>query len=183
MSKFRRVNKRDIEAFGLALVIFAFLLLSSCVTGNDDVNHRQNDTVVAREHSSPRPVPSGQDTLKKQKYVPPDLSEEAMQKAVIYRHDSSFHVFNNIRADYRIIGYALADTNSRKMVLVSVFTSDVKDNPFDCPYGSFYDSAQGEKLVIKYTGERGSFIQANISGENKQPATVYFEKKWVEFDQ
>lgn len=180
MSKFAiEVYKHSTEAFGFALINFAFLLLSGCVT---DANHRQIDTGVTKVNSSPRQVSSEQDTLKKQRYVPPEISEEAIQKAVIYRRDSSFHVFNNIRADYRIIGYALPDTNSRKMVLFSVFTSDVEGNLFQCPYGSYYDSAQGDKLVIKYTGERGSFIVANISGENKQPATVYIQKKWVEFD-
>ncbi len=99
-----------------------------------------------------------------------------MQKAVICRHDRSFHVFNNIRADYRIIGYESPDNNSRKMVLFSIFTSDVKDNLFRCLYGAYYDSAQGDKLVIKYTGERGSFIETKISGKSMKPATAYFEK-------
>ncbi|RLJ75178.1 hypothetical protein [Pedobacter alluvionis] len=105
-----------------------------------------------------------------------------MQRAVISKRDSIFQVYSNIRADYRIIGYESPDTNARKMVLFSVFTSDVEDNPFKCPYGSYYDSAQRDGLVIKYKEEHGSFIQADISGNGKKPATVYFEKKWVEFD-
>lgn len=183
MSKFRRANKFSTEAFGFAIIIFAFLILSGCFMGNDDVNHRQIDTVVAKVDSSPRQVSSTQDTSKKRMYVPPEISEEAMQRAVVSRRDSSFHVYSNIRADYRIIGYELPDTNARKMVLFSVFTSDVKDNPFHCPYGSYYDSAQGDELVIKYTGEQEFFIKATIRGNSKKSSTVYFQKKWVEFEE
>ncbi len=122
-----------------------------------------------------------QDTSKKQSYVPPEINEEAMQKAVIDKRDSSFHVYSNIRADYRIIGYESPDTNSRKMVLFSVFTSDVENNPFNCPYGSYYDSAQGDELLIKYIGQRESFLEATIRGAKKPTARVYFQKKWAEF--
>lgn len=175
-------NRLCTRAFGFTLISFAFLLLSGCLAG-DDNNARHIEKVAAKPDSSSRQVSVKRDTATKQRYVAAQISEEAMQKAVIHSHDSSFHVFNNIRADYRIIGYESPDTNSRKMVLFSIFTSDVKDNPFRCLYGAYYDSAQGDKLVIKYTGERGSFIETKISGKSMKPATAYFEKKWTEFDE
>jgi hypothetical protein len=167
-----------------ARVLLVFLLVSGCNSGShNDRKVGLVDTFKAREDSSLEKVADLQDTVKRGKYVPPEISEEAMQRAVISKRDSIFHVYSNIRADYRIIGYELPDTNARKMVLFSVFTSDVKDNPFKCPYGSYYDSAQRDELVIKYIGEQGSFIEAHISGNRKKPATVYFEKKWIEFDE
>ena len=185
MNKFERIaDKITAESLVSVFMILAFLLVSGCISGDKaDVNPRKADTVSAMRDSSPRQDIVVKDTVKKQKYVPPAISEEAMQKALIYRRDSSFHVYSNIRADYRIIGYESPDTNSRKMILFSVFTSDVEHNPFHCPYGSYYDSAQGNELLIKYTGEQGSFIKATINGEKKQPATVYFQKKWIEFNQ
>lgn len=167
-----------------AKVILVFLIISGCNSGRrDDPKVGPPDTTENKEYSSPQKVENLPDTIKKGAYVPPEISEEAMQRAVISKRDSIFHVQSNIRADYRIIGYESPDTNARKMVLFSVFTSDVKDNPFKCPYGSYYDSALRDELVIKYVGEQGSFIEANISVNGKKPATVYFEKKWVEFDE
>ncbi|TKC06095.1 hypothetical protein [Pedobacter frigoris] len=184
MNKFRRqVNRLSAKGFGSALIILAFLLVSSCFEAGNGRKVSQVDTVVAMKDSSLRQVSSAQDTTKKGRYVPPEISEEAMQRAVVSKSDSSFHVYNNIRADYRIIGYELPDTNSRKMVLFSVFTSDVKDNPFHCPYGAYYDSAQQDELVIKYTGEQEFFIKATISENSKKSSTVYFQKKWVEFEE
>ncbi len=172
------------SSFKQLFKLIAFLLISGCITGNnDDANSQRIDTVVAKRDSRPHQVADVQDTTKKQRYVPPEISMDAMQKAVIHKRDSSFNVYNNIRADYRIIGYELPDTNSMKMILFSVFTSDVKDNRFQCPFGSYYDSAHGNELIIKYTGEQASFIKAKISGGSKKPVTVYFEKKWVEFDE
>ena len=167
-----------------AMGIWIFLLISGC---NSSSHKNQKvglvDTAKTKADSRLQNVEESPDTIKTGAYIPPEISEEAMQKAVISKRDSSFNVYNNIRADYRIIGYESPDTNARKMVLFSVFTSDVKDNPFQCPYGSYYDSAQRDELIIKYVGEQGSFIAANISGNRKKPATVYFEKKWVEFDE
>ena len=142
-----------------------------------------SNTVAAKVDSGSQPVSAVPDTSSKQKYVPPVINEKAMQRAVVSKAESIFHVYNNIRADHRLIGYESPDTNSKKMVLFSVFTSDVEDNPFHGPYGSYYDSAHPIELVIKHTGEQGSFIVASISGGSKKPATIYFEKKWVEFEE
>lgn len=167
-----------------AEVIWIFLLISGCNSGSHK-NRKAGlvDTAKTRKDSRLKKVEDLPDTIKRGTYVPPEISEEAMQRAVISKRDSIFHVHSNIRADYRIIGYESPDTNTRKMVLFSVFTSDVKNNPFKCPYGSYYDSAQRDELVIKYVGEQGSFIKAHISGKRKETGAVYFEKKWVEFDE
>ena len=165
-----------------AIGVWIFLLIPGCnLTINKNQKASLVDTDKTERGSSLLEVKELPDTTKSGAYVPPEISKEAMQKAVISKLDSSFNVYNNIRADYRIIGYESPDTNARKMVLFSVFTSDVKDNPFQCPYGSYYDSAQGDELVIKYVGQQGSFIKAHISGIKKKPATIYFEKNWVEF--
>ncbi|TKC06650.1 hypothetical protein FA048_15710 [Pedobacter polaris] len=179
----KRMNRVSAEAFGTRLIILALGLFSGCTNSNSDPQVLKNDTVVAIRDSGLRQVADSQSIKKKHRYVPPQINQEAIQRAVISKHDSSFHVYNNIMTDYRIIGYEAPDTTSRKMVLFSIFTSDVKDNPFHCPYGSYYYTGYPVELVIKYTGEQESFIKAHISGESKKPATVYFEKKWVEFDE
>jgi hypothetical protein len=171
--------------FKYLFIRMAFLsFLFSCGTNND--NDRQvikHDTINGVQSSGQQEIADTQVATKKHVYIPPEINEEAMQRAVIAKRDSIFNVYNNIRADYRIIGYESPDTSSRKMVLFSVFTSDVKNNPFHCPYGSYYHTGYPLELVIKYTGEKESFIKANISGKLMKPATVYFEKKWVEFEE
>ena len=156
---------------------------SGCFETAHDRKVGRADTIVAIKDSGLQDTRDLPDATERSIYLPPEISGEAMQSAVVKKRDSSFHVYNNIRADYRIIGYELPDTNARKMVLFSVFTSDVKDNPFNCPYGAYYDSSQRDEVVIKYTGEQQSFIQARISGNSKKPVTVYFQKKWVEFEE
>lgn len=164
-------------------IMLLFILAVGCFPERRvDAPVQRADTVRVKQNSPPVQVAAAQDTAKKLAYSPPEINEEAMQKAVIAVRDSTFHVYNNIRADYRIIGYERPDTSSRKMVLFSVFTSDVEGNPFRCPYGAYYDSALGAQLVIKYTAGLESFIQARISGLDRPSATVYFENKWVEFD-
>ena len=171
-------------AFRSAGFILVVSSCSGCFGGGETKNKSViPNTVAAKVDSGMRPVSAVPDTVGKQTYMPPVISEEAMQRAVVSKADSIFHVYNNIRADYRIIGYESPDTNSKKMVLFSVFTSDVEDNPFHCPYGSYYDTGSPIELVVKYTGKQGSFIVASISGGSKKPATIYFEKKWVEFEE
>lgn len=168
---------------GFVVYLLGCALFAGC--GADGVKHtrdQKGDTIVLKEDAVQKHASPLRDTVKKQETATPEINEEAIQRAVISKRDSSFQVYNNIRADYRIVGYQSPDTNSRKMVLFSIFTSDVKDNPYQCPYGSYYGSPNPEELVIKYTGDIGAFIKADI-GSNGKRATVYFEKKWVEFDQ
>lgn len=75
-----------------------------------------SNTVAAKVDSGSQPVSAVPDTSSKQKYVSPVINEEAMQRAVVSKADSIFHVYNNMRADYRIIGYESPDTSSKKMV-------------------------------------------------------------------
>lgn len=122
------------------------------------------------------------DTHKTSTAPVPEINEEAMQRAVINKSDSSFTVYNNIRADYRIIGYQLPDTSSKKIVLFSVFTADVENNPSRCPYGSYYGSPGKEDLEIKYIGDQENFVKGSINNGKGESATIYFLKKWVEFE-
>jgi len=165
------------------VVVFAgCALLAGCGGGNNNHGHAvQTDTTVSKVVSGLKVASALQDSTEKQVRAAPEIDEGAVQKAVVSKRDSSFQVYNNIRADYRIIGYQSPDTNSRKMVLFSVFTSDVKDNPYQCPFGSYYGSPGADELTVKYRGELGTFIKADIVSNGKQ-ARVYLEKKWVGFE-
>ena len=114
-----------------------------------------------------------------QNTYPDRISEEDIQKAEISKRDSMFWIGQNIRKDYRIIGYEKPDVNSRRLVIFSVFTRDVQNNPYQCPFGAYYGSALND-VKIKYKGRVGNFIVAELTKKN-ETATMYFEKKWVKF--
>lgn len=86
-----------------------------------------------------------------------------------------------MKLDHRIFGYEKPDINSRKMILISIFTNDVEGNPYKCPWGSYYQTGEMENMELKYAKETGSFVEAMIIKDNKIQGKVYFEKKWIEF--
>ncbi|QDW24822.1 hypothetical protein FFJ24_008355 [Pedobacter sp. KBS0701] len=110
------------------------------------------------------------------------MSEEAYQKATINLNDSTLTIYGNIRADYRIFGYEKPDTNSRKLILFSVFTTDVKGNPYRCPYGAYYATSEMQNTSITYIGSTGSFIKASVVQAQQVQIPVYILKDWVEFE-
>ncbi|MGJ1319176.1 hypothetical protein ACR776_11475 [Sphingobacterium spiritivorum] len=174
--------RKHMKAF---LIMTVMLSLWSC--GNPDksissANDRNTDQETDSIQNN-RPA----DTTVKEKRVrevyPEPIDEESMQRAEISKTDSMIHVYNNIRADYRVFGYSKPDTTSQKMFLISVFTNDVKDNPNKCLYGSYYDSASMPDMSIKYMADAGAFIKANLYQDDVLLAPVYLEKKWVEFEE
>jgi len=96
--------------------------------------------------------------------------------------DSSITVFAYMKMDHRLIGYEKPDIHSKRLILFSIFTNDVENNPFNCPYGSYYETSKAEDLSLKYTGDEGAFIKANIVRYDSLLSPVYFERKFVEFE-
>ena len=103
-------------------------------------------------------------------------------KAIVSKSDSTIWLTANIRLDHRIFGYAKPDTNSRKMILLSVFTNDVKDNPFNCPYGSYYQTSEMDDMKMKFISKNGVYIKAAIIKNDSAAAIIYILKKWIEFE-
>lgn len=110
-----------------------------------------------------------------------NMDEGLIQKAVISSADSILSVFENIRADYRIFGYQRPDTTAKKLIFFSVFTNDVKGNPHECKYGSYYSSAAMQGLKMKFIADAGDFVKVNLMKDDLVLSPVFFEKSWVEF--
>lgn len=103
-------------------------------------------------------------------------------KVYISRSDSAMFLVANKRLDHRVFGYADADTRSERLLVISVFTTDVKDNPFKCKLGAYYHSGAIEDFELYYLATFGDYIKAvAIDKKTKRKTFVYFEKKWVEF--
>ena len=67
------------------------------------------------------------------------IGPKHMKKALIEK-DSTIFLFADMKRDHRIYGYKKKDIYSTKMILFSIFTNDVENNPSDCKYGAYYDT-------------------------------------------
>ena len=108
--------------------------------------------------------------------------EEYINKASISKNDSLIWLVVNMKRDHRIFGFEKPDLNSKRMILISIFTNDIENNPFNCPYGAFYETSGMKNVRLKFKENVGDFAKIEILNENTKEI-VYFEKKWLEFEQ
>ncbi|NTE04450.1 hypothetical protein G6M26_05760 [Agrobacterium tumefaciens] len=172
---------------GLSMVAFCMLAMGCNNTKNKTVQTRLPDTskmdsvakIQQNEHNSPTQIDKP-DTIRNKQAT--QMNEDAFQKASVNLQDSSLVVYGNIREDYRIFGYEQPDTNSRKLIFFSVFTTDVKGNPYHCPYGAYYATSDMINSEIKYLSSTGNFIKANFIKNKKVLTPIYMLKDWVKFE-
>lgn len=103
-------------------------------------------------------------------------------KVAVSKQDSSISIAANIRLDHRIFGYKDPDIKSERLLLLSVFTTDVKNNPFGCKLGSYYDTRGMENMKLTYLKTLDDFIEVAAIDSSNRMTKFYFEKKWVEFE-
>ncbi|MBC7947777.1 MAG: amidohydrolase family protein [Chitinophagaceae bacterium] len=103
-------------------------------------------------------------------------------KAHVSLQDSLIDLSANIRKDHRIFGYAHPDVKSERIFLLSVFTNDVENNPFNCRLGAYYDTRGMKDLTLKYMASVGEFVRAIAIDKSNKSTVLYFERKWIEFD-
>ena len=103
-----------------------------------------------------------------------------VNKLEVLKSDNSINLYMSKNKECRIFGYKKPNKNSNRMMLLSVWTFDVKDNPGNYPFGSYYETSSME-MELKYVGKENTFIKAALMKNKKQVAIVYFEKKWVKF--
>ncbi|NQX39252.1 hypothetical protein SAMN05421820_102377 [Pedobacter steynii] len=113
---------------------------------------------------------------------PEAISEDQLNKAEVSMKDSLIWLAANMRLDHRIFGYEKPDTNSKKMILLSIFTSDVKGNPYHCPYGSFYETNEMDGLQLKFVSDGDKFIEVKVKKEEAVLGRVFIDKKWIDFE-
>lgn len=109
-------------------------------------------------------------------------SGDLITKAYVSAADSIIYLTANMKMDHRIFGYARPDTTSQRLILLSIFTNDVENNPFQCTLGAYYDTAGMENIKLKFQAEEGNFIHALALENNQKSTPVYFEKKWISYE-
>ena len=109
-----------------------------------------------------------------------EIAGNHVNKLIISRKDSLIWITSSKYLDHRIFGYEKPNLNSKKMILISCFTADVKNNPFELPLGAYYELNINHKA--KFLKNEKEFIVAKFILNEKDMENVYFEKKWIEFD-
>jgi hypothetical protein len=104
-----------------------------------------------------------------------------VNKLLVSTSDSLVWIPEDNHLEHRIFGYEKPSTASRKLILISCFTSDVENNPFALPLGAYYTLDERHKL--KYQKSELGFSKAKFIINGKEIADVYFEKKWIEFEE
>jgi len=110
-----------------------------------------------------------------------EIDPEYMGMALV-ENDSTIRMSADMKKDHRIFGYKEKDINSTKMILLSIFTNEVENNPFNCKYGSYYDTGDMINMKLKYLLTEGEFLKVGIMKERKVIEEVYMLKKWFAFE-
>ena len=110
-----------------------------------------------------------------------EIDSQYMGKAFIEK-DNSIWMTASMNKDHRIFGYKNKDIYSEKMILLSVFTNEVENNPFGCKYGAFYDTNGMKDIELKYVSIEDDFLKIEIIQNGKTIDEVYMLKKWFEFE-
>lgn len=143
---------------------------------------KTNSTQLQHEQQITLPSNSSLDSIDKTNQESIAVAGTQINKAYVYlsKGDSTIHVTANMRKDHRIFGYAQPNLNSERLILFSIFTNDVANNPFNCQLGAYYDTSEMDHLTISYLSTKDNFVKAIVMDESNQSAIIYLEKKWVE---
>jgi hypothetical protein len=156
----------------ICIVLFLFSLIgyeSYSQTNKKGVEKKINSDSINWEKENPN----------WEKYI--FTESEFANKIEISKKDSIMSLYSSMQKECRIFGYEKPNKNSKKMILISIWTFDVKGNPSNCKYGSYYETNSMDDMELKYIGKDNSFIKAALIKNKIKIATIYFEYKWVKF--
>lgn len=169
------------------MFVFTFaIVLYSCVHSNKPVGSAQDGKAVRLVEKTPKEKINnkltGLDSIEYQNSKIILESGDNVNKAIISKDDSSITITWSKYCDHRIIGFAEPNTKSERLLLLSIFTDDVHNNPFGYKLGSFYQTSDMDNLNLKFIGIDGDFIKALAIDSLKKTTALYFERKWMEFE-
>jgi len=173
---------------GIYILTFATLVSACGQTNSKSDNHQislQNNTTADTTNTTQaRQEINKLDSIDKVNNESVVASGDDITKAFVFIKDgdSIIMLTSNIRRDHRIFGYAEPDIKSERLLLLSVFTNDVQNNPFGCKLGAYYDTGGMSELTLKYISTTGNFVKATATDKTNKSTTIYFEKKWIEFE-
>ncbi|MCH5598647.1 hypothetical protein [Niabella ginsengisoli] len=170
-------------------ILILTLLIGVCGQTNPKADNQKNSeqtitTVGTTKTNQVTEILTKLDSIEKENNESVVASGDNITKAFVFLKDgdSTINLTANIRQDYRIFGYAKPDIKSERLLLLSVFTNDVENNPFGCNLGAYYETGGMDELTLKYISTTGNFVKATATDKTSNSTTIYFEKKWIEFE-
>lgn len=109
------------------------------------------------------------------------IDKTNIKKATVLK-DSTLWLHADIKKDYRIFGFKDKNLASKKVILFSVFTKEVHDNPFILKYGAYYDTNGMNDISLKYLSIDSEFIKTAVIKNGATIDIIYFEKNWIDFE-
>ncbi len=109
------------------------------------------------------------------KHYSDDFKREVVQH-YLSSDGSTIKLTANITQDHRIFGYANPDNKSERLLLLSVFTNDVENNPFQCKLAAFYETSGMKDLTLKYISTTKNFVKANATDKTNKSTTITLKR-------
>ena len=163
------------------LLASALLFITACGQTNSNPDN-QSTTQTTPDPKATAASKSTLDSIERTNNESVIASGDYVNKANVNLPDSTIHLSANMKLDHRFFGYAKPDVQSEKLLLFSIFTNDVENNPFGCRLGAYYDTGGIGDLKLKYMETTGNFVKAVAIDKTNALTTVFFEKKWLTFD-
>jgi hypothetical protein len=165
----------------------AFILLISCIHDTKQVKGKNSEEKDKTGQFDSSTVENNSSCIGFENLE--SMSDSVLESAiemepnslVVNRNDSSVFITANMSLDHRIFGFAKPDINSRRLILYSVFTCDIENNPFHCILGSFYDTGDSASPVLKFKGMQGVFAEMTATQKEGNTTIIYVKKKWISF--
>ena len=111
-----------------------------------------------------------------------ELNKNYYSKAYIEK-DSTIWIPEHINSEIKIFGFQSRDTLSKKMIVFSADTKDIKNNPYHCKYGAYYHTQSLGDMVLKYVSTKNQFIKIAILKKDTVMDTVFMAKKSFRFSE
>jgi hypothetical protein len=111
-----------------------------------------------------------------------DMGEVNRAFVLLESGDSTIFLHSDMQMDHRFFGYASPSLQAERLILFSIFTNDVENNPFECRLGAYYQTGGMQGYKLKYIGLEDDFVKAVAIGQDGTRTTLYFEKKWISLE-
>lgn len=94
-------------------------------------------------------------------------------------HTMSLKLVSHMTSRHRILCYDSPSLTANPILLYSIYTSDVQNNPFGFEFGAYYDEI-GPDSKMYFLGFDGDFVKAEYIDKAGKEHIVYFERHWLE---
>ena len=104
-----------------------------------------------------------------------------VNKFKISRVDSAVWLEADMKKDHRVFGYESASVKSAKLILFSIFTTDVENNRGRLRYGAYYQTSNMDGMQMKLLKLGKVFAEIALLRNDTLINRIYFHKQHVRF--